>query len=232
MSDLEHRLRTALEGEASRSLDEADVRQAVAERIVTSRVRYGTSGRPARWVSPLAAAAAVLAVVGAGVLWSHHGDGNPSPASAGPQNVSRSNDQVASDSQLEQYVNGLTEQYPGLNASVDRPSRTILIAAPTPISGALKARDGTHVGDYVVDVFPASVTVAAYDAFIQNVAEATFPDHARVTSFNLPQGSDYIEVKVAGLDKMSDEDAAALKLNLEELTDCRLELTTAPTFVD
>lgn len=185
-------------------------------------------------------AAAAVAVLVLGIAWAPWTDGgrtrdadpanNPSTAtSTAPTSVTPSSeDQVA----VETFVQDTRTQFGDrvAPAALWEEGRLVLAFAE-PVPESAQDLDGQTVGGLQVDVVTAKYSQAEYEAIILRISEADSTANDDVAAFNLPAGSQYVEVKITGLSDKSDAEVEELKAELTRLAggaDIRLAESTFP----
>lgn len=190
-------------------------------------------------------AAAAVAVLVLGVAWAPWTDGwrtgsnNPAnnPNTANPTESTivtpSSEDKVA----VETFVQDTRTQFGGgrvAPAALWEQGRLVL-AFSDPVPASAQDLDGQTVGGLRVDVVTAKYSQAEYEAIILRVSEADSPANDDVAAFNLPAGSQYVEVQITGLSEKSPAEIQVLKDQLTELADgadIRLVESTLPPMWD
>lgn len=189
-------------------------------------------------------AAAAVAVLILGLAWApwtggSTGDTDPtnSPKTAGSNESTSptpsSDDQVA----VETFVQDTRSQFGSdrvAPAALWEQGRLVL-AFSEPVPEPAQDLDGQTVGGLQVDVVTAKYSQAEYEAIIRRISEAHSSANDDVAAFNLPAGSQYVEVKITGLSDKGDVEAHELDAELTQLAggaDIRLTESTTPPMWD
>jgi hypothetical protein len=223
MTELEDQIRDDLEFLASS-----------APSTTPMRVRIAAAATPARppkrgRVTPLLVVAGIVA---AGAVATHALQGQapekPTVAtSTGNPSQGAIPDEAARRS-VNDFVRGIRSTYgPKVYVATDWEAGKVLIGVAPPIPVDLTSLDGTTVADLRVAVFPASVTVGAFEAFVKAVGAADFPGKDRVCSFGMPQDSAAIQVNVRALSDLTPSAVSELQAHLQKFTTAAIRLTEA-----
>lgn len=218
----------------------ADLQDLASTAPTTTRLRLNQpsmtpAAHPLRrgWLTPVLAATACLAAIGVAIGASYLFGANEPAAETNSAAPTVSSTVVQPDEETQRAVAKFLEEIQAqygskVSLATDWEEATILVGVAPPVPDELLQLDGESVAELRVDVFPASVTVSQYEAFVRAVGRAEFPGKRRVCAFSLAPDSAAITVNVVGLDEMTPAASADLKAQLETFTDAHIVMSQAP----